>query len=282
MNDMYREGQITDRQKYGIIVCIPKQARPMRPEDYRPLTLLNTDNKLLTRIIANRLRPWLRELLHPAQHCGLPGTTIFEVLATIRDTMAYAEFTGTPLCLLSIDFKEAFDNISHDYLITILWGHGFSEHFRRRIQNICSNASSAVQINGFRSKPIPIKSSVKQGYPMSMLLYVICLNPLLSTLNRHLYGLRIGRERDRTSVIAYADDLTILITLSTDIQKIQENLHCYEATGANANIGKWRAVAIGSWDTSHRIMDIPTIMKPQYWGSTSRVQYRHRPSGVGH
>jgi hypothetical protein len=57
MNDMYREGQITDRQKYGIIVCIPKQARPMRSEDYRPLTLLITVYKLLTRIIANRLRP---------------------------------------------------------------------------------------------------------------------------------------------------------------------------------------------------------------------------------
>jgi hypothetical protein len=83
MNDMYREGQITDRQIYGIIICIPKQARPMRSEDYRPLTLLNADYNLLTRIIANRLRPWLTEFLHPAQHCGLPGTTVFEALATI-------------------------------------------------------------------------------------------------------------------------------------------------------------------------------------------------------
>jgi hypothetical protein len=140
MNDMYREGQITERQKYGIIVCIPKQARPMRPEDYRPLTLLNADYNLLTRIIANRLRPWLTELLHPAQHCGLLGTTVFEALATIRDAVTYAEFTGTPLFLLSIDFKEAFDNISHDYLIAILWEHGFREHFRRSIQNIYSNA----------------------------------------------------------------------------------------------------------------------------------------------
>jgi hypothetical protein len=58
--------------------------------------------------------------------------------------------------------------------------------------------------------------------------------------------------------MAYADDVTILVTSPTDIQTIQETLHCYEeATGANVNIGKSRAVAIGSWDTSHRIMDIP-------------------------
>jgi hypothetical protein len=113
------------------------------------------------------------ELLHPAQHCALPGSRVFEALATIRDAVAYAEFTGAPMCPLSTDFKEAFDNISHDYLIAILREHGFSEHFRRRIQNIYSNESSAVQINGFRSKPIPIKSSVRQGCPISMLLYAI-------------------------------------------------------------------------------------------------------------
>jgi hypothetical protein len=200
----------------------------------------------------------LTELLHPAQHCGLPGNTVFEALATIRDAVAYAELTGTPLCLLSIDFRKASDNIYHDYLIAILREHGFSEHFWRRIQNIYSKASSAVQINGFRSKPIPIKSFVRQGCPMGTLLYTIRLNPLLSTLERHLSGLRIGRGRDRTSVIAYAADVTILVTSPSDIQKMQETLHCYEeATGAELNIGKSRAVAIGSWDTSHRIMDIP-------------------------
>ena len=55
MNDMYTNGKITSQQKYGIIECIPKQENPTRPEDYRPLALLNTDYKLLTRIIANRL-----------------------------------------------------------------------------------------------------------------------------------------------------------------------------------------------------------------------------------
>ena len=258
MNDMYRERQITDRQKHGIIVCIPIKAQPTRPEDYRPLTLLNTDYNLLIRIIANRLRPWLTDILHPVQHCGIPGTTVFEALATIRDAVAYAEVTGTPLCLLSIDFKETFDNISHDYLSAILRQHGFSEHFRRRIKNIYSSATSAVQINCFRSKPIPIKNSVRQGCPMSMLLYAICLNPLLSTLDRHLSGLGIWRGRARTSVIAYADDVTILVTSPSDIQKIQDAIQCYEErTGAKLNTGKSRAVAIRSWDTSLRIMDIP-------------------------
>jgi len=258
MNDMYREGQITDQQKHGIIVCVPKHTAPTSPKDYRPLTLLNTDYKLLTRIIANRLRPCLTDILHPAQHCGIPGTTVFEALATIRDAVAYAEVSGTPLCILSIDFTEAFDRISHAYLFELLRKHGFSERFRQRLRNIYSNATSAIQINGFRSKPIPINCAVRQGCPLSMVLYAFCLNPLLCTLDKHLTGLSMGRRHVRTSVIAYADDVTILVTSPSDIPKIQDALRCYEeATGARVNTGKSRAIAIGSWDASLRIMDIP-------------------------
>jgi len=183
--------------------------------------------------------------------------------------------SGTPLCILSIDFKEAFDRISHDYLFATLMKHGLGEQFLRRIRNIYSNATSAVQINGFRSQPIQIKSLVRQGCPLSMLLYAICLNPLLCTLDKQLTGLDIGRRRARTSVIAYADDVTILVTSPSDIQKIQDALHTYEeATGAKVNIRKSRAVPIKSWNTSIRIIDIPYYNETTIMGLhiTSAIQ----------
>ena len=67
-NQMYSTGIIRDQQKHGIVVCIPKTTAPKTPADYRPITLLNTDYKILARIVANRLRPILAELLHPSQH----------------------------------------------------------------------------------------------------------------------------------------------------------------------------------------------------------------------
>jgi len=63
VNEMYTEEIIPDYQKFGIIVCIPKQPHATQVEHYRPLTILNTDFKLVTRIIANRLRPWMQDLL---------------------------------------------------------------------------------------------------------------------------------------------------------------------------------------------------------------------------
>jgi len=179
MNNMYIGGEITDNQKHGILVCIRKTTHPNRTEDYRPLTLLNTDYKLLARIITNRLRSRMPHVLQQSQFCGINEGTVFEAVATVRNSVAYANAARTPMCVVTIDFKEASDKISHSYLFAILKKHGFSELFQQRIRRMYENATSTVQINGHQSDPIPIRCSVGQGCPMSMLLYALCLNPLL-------------------------------------------------------------------------------------------------------
>ena len=123
--------------------------------DFRPITLLNTDYKILARNIAYRLRPMMEELLHPSQHCGVPGRSIYDAMATVRETIAQAEATRGPLYLLSLDFQEAFDRISHQYLFPILRSYGSSDWFVERIK-------SMIQINGHVPVPIPVHSSVTQ------------------------------------------------------------------------------------------------------------------------
>ena len=136
VNEMYTEELISDYQKFVIIVCIPKQPHATQVEHYRPPTILNTDFKLLTRIKANRLRPWMLDLHQNSQHCGLMDNSVLEAIATIRDTVAYTEVMRSPLCVLTIDFQGAFDNLSHGHLFEVLCKYGFSERFRKRIWNI--------------------------------------------------------------------------------------------------------------------------------------------------
>jgi hypothetical protein len=128
INHMYIDGKISDNQKHGLIVCVPKKPRPTRPEDFRHLTLLNADLKLMSGILANHISPWLTSILHPSQHCGIYGHSIFEAIATVREAISYTEYTRTSMCVLSIDFKEAFDNISQDYLFQLLETYGEVSH----------------------------------------------------------------------------------------------------------------------------------------------------------
>jgi hypothetical protein len=73
VNEMYTDALISEHHKFGIIVCIPKQLNALHIEDYRPPTILNTDLKLLARIIAILLRQWMPDLLQNSQYCGLMG-----------------------------------------------------------------------------------------------------------------------------------------------------------------------------------------------------------------
>jgi len=115
LNEMFLEGTITDAQRKGLMVLIPKRTEPRGLQDYRPLTLLNADYKLLTRIMANRMQPWLTTTLNQRQYCGMRGRTILDAVATVKDTIANAQYTKSPLCVMTLDFTAAFDNISHEY-----------------------------------------------------------------------------------------------------------------------------------------------------------------------
>lgn len=165
LNQMFVEGKIAYQQRHGVIICLPKTTRPTRPEDFRLITLMNADYKLMARIITNRLRPLLSNLLQPSQHCGLPGKPVFDAVAAVSEAIAHAEVTKTPLCILSLDFQEAFDNISDAYLFSLLKIYGFSERFLHRITRMYENTSS-IQTNGHMSSPIPIRCSVRQVCPL--------------------------------------------------------------------------------------------------------------------
>ena len=101
---LFIEGKISEQQKSGIIVCIPKTKGHTVPTDYRPIMILNNDHKILARIIANWIRYALVDLLHPSQYCGVPGNTI-DAVAAVTVAKAYAETERVTLFILSLHFK---------------------------------------------------------------------------------------------------------------------------------------------------------------------------------
>ena len=194
---MLRGRKLSEKQKQGAIVCIPICEKPKTPKDYRPITLLNTDYKIIARLLAARMRSVVPELLHPSQHCGVPENTIFDAVAAIRDAIAYVEKIHRPLCVVSLDLKEAFDRISHKYIWTILCSYGFREEFVVRIAMMYNNATSSVQTNGHISTPIQIRCGVRQGCPLSMTSFALCLNPLLYYLDKRLNGISTSWRQKR-------------------------------------------------------------------------------------
>jgi hypothetical protein len=127
INQMLIHKNIHTRQKHGILVCLPNLNGDHTPEGYCHISLLTTEYKILSRILANRLRQFLAGELQHMQYCGVPGLSILDAVSKVRDIPAHHETKGTHLCILTLDFHNAFDRISHAYLFRTLGTYGINE-----------------------------------------------------------------------------------------------------------------------------------------------------------
>ena len=160
----------------------------------------------------------------------------------------YATYTGTPMCVLTLDFQQAFDCITHQYLFQILQRYGIRPWFVERIYALYDQATASVQINGSLAGSIPTRIGVRQGCPLSVALIALCLHPLIRALEDSLPSIKIGRNTQHGPVIAYADDVMVYVTNPGDFHAIQQAIHLHErATGARLNPRKFKALAIGVW-----------------------------------
>ena len=87
----------------------------MDPMNYRPISLLNCDYKILSKALANRLAPCLNELLDNAQHC-IPGMCISDPIRTVQSIIHNCKISNKPGAIILCDFEKAFDSVSHDYI----------------------------------------------------------------------------------------------------------------------------------------------------------------------
>ena len=121
--------------------------------------------------------------------------------------------------------------------------------------------------------PIPIRSAMRQGCPMSMALYTLCLHPLLQYLDQKLPGVKIRRRARHTAVVAYADDVTLFISAVTDFAIIEEALLLFEkASEASINPRKSKVLGVGGWRAQETIRGIQyhpsvTILGITFWAT---------------
>lgn len=214
---------------------------------YRPIALMNVDVKILTKLLSVRLVTVLPSLIHKSQ-TAVYGRTIGSNVHAVRDIIDLVNRDEEEAALLFIDQEKAFDRVNHLFLYKVMEKFGISGRFLKLVQLIYSNASTRININGFLTDDIPLRSGVRQGCPLSALLYVMIIEILALQLraNPNIVGFRIGGERIVSS--HYADDTVIKITQNRCFKEVFKELKDYErATGAKVNYEKTQGLWLGKW-----------------------------------
>lgn len=244
--------RLPDSFRTGIVSLLYKKGDRTDLKNWRPITLLNFDCKLFSKVLATRMSTVLEDVIHPDQACAVPGRKITDSLVLIRDSICYARDRNIRLVVLNLDFEKAFDRISHQYLFQVLQKMGFPERFIAWVGQLYKGLVSKILVNGHLSKAVNICSGVRQGCPLSPLLYVACIEPLAQILRRDTWikGLDIPGTGGLTATcVLYMDDVTLLATDILSIRRAMDLTDWYgRASGAKLNRSKSEALLFGPWD----------------------------------
>ena len=208
-NFSFQEGCLYDSGKKGLITCIPKKDKDTRLlKNLRPITLLNTDYKLIEKVMASRLKPVLQNLIHMDQKGFLPGRKISANIRCILDILDYVNNEKKQEgILISYDFQKCFDKISHNSLRGAMSYFGFGPDFINWFNVLYSGSTAAIINNNFVSNSIRIDQGVKQGAPCSAYYFLICAEILAIKLreNKNIEPLDLGEIHKLFG--QFADDL---------------------------------------------------------------------------
>ncbi|KAL3682578.1 hypothetical protein R1sor_000600 [Riccia sorocarpa] len=130
-----------------------------------------------------RLAPVLQRLISWEQNAFVPGRMIHSTVLLCNEAIFEAKQTRQDAVLLKIDFKKAFDTLRWDFLYTAMRQMQFGEIFISLVKTLNNNASSCVRINGNTSKAFQISRSVRQGCPLSPLLFTLAIQVLTDAVN---------------------------------------------------------------------------------------------------
>jgi hypothetical protein len=134
---VYKEGELSIEQKRGIINLIPKKNKDIRQlKNWRPISLLNTDYKILTKSLATRLKKVLPDVINEDQVAYLKERFIGQNIRTIIDIMEFTKITNSPGIAAFLDFEKAFDTVNWEVIQKTLRTFCLGEHFRKWVKAI--------------------------------------------------------------------------------------------------------------------------------------------------
>lgn len=249
--DFSRLDRLPDSFRIGIVTLIHKGKDKTDLKNWRPIALLNCDCKLFSKLLAARIRPVLSQIIHPDQACAVKGRKITDSLVLIRDTICFARDRNIRLIVLNLDFEKAFDRISHQYLFRALQKMRFPEQFISWVKLLYKGIGSRFVVNGILTKAVDLHCGVRQGCPLSALLYVICIEPLAQILrsDKGINGLEIpGSGGQTTKCVLYMDDINILCTDLSSVKRTFDVTDWFgKASASKLNKNKTQAQFYGPW-----------------------------------
>ena len=209
---------------------------------------MNVDYKILTKVIAKRIEKVLPTLINPDQTGYVKGRYIGENVRLISDLIHYADKLKQKGIAVFLDFKKAFDSIDWNFLLETLQLFNFGHDIQNWIKIFYNNVTSCVLNNGHASTFFSLQRGVRQGCPLSGILFVLGIELLSRYIKNDptVKGIQVNKHELKIS--QYADDTTVFVRDFDSVTSLLRVLHAFkEHSGLEINTTKTEAMWLGEW-----------------------------------
>ncbi|XP_021834215.1 uncharacterized protein LOC110774005 [Prunus avium] len=230
------------------IAIIPKVRDPELPSQYRPISLCNNAYKILSKILANRLKVVLPHLISHQQNAFIPGRQIQDNILVAHEVFHYLRLKrrGKVGELgLKLDMEKAYDRVEWDFLEATMKKLGFRNCWINMVMRCVTSVSFSVVINGKPGRSFVPSRGLRQGDPLSPYLFILISEVLSRNVEDAvrrgcLHGVRLCRSGPTISHLLFADDSLFFIQATTQncsvLKKIVDD-YCL-ASGQKLNTDK--------------------------------------------
>uniref|UniRef100_A0A8P4KAC5 Reverse transcriptase domain-containing protein n=1 Tax=Dicentrarchus labrax TaxID=13489 RepID=A0A8P4KAC5_DICLA len=247
-NESLVSGSLPLSCRRAIITLLPKKGNLQEIRNWRPVSLLCTDYKILSKVLANRLKGTMEQILHRDQTYCVPGRSMVDNIYLIRDVLEVSSSLGINTGLISLDQEKAFDRVEHDFLWKVMERFGFSAGLIAKIKVLYSDIESVLKFNGGLCAPFRVHRGVRQGCALSGMLYALSLEPLLQKIRSSVRGLFLPGFNSSVVLSAYADDVVVFIKDQQDVCVLNSVIQKFSVvSAARVNWRKSEALAVGEW-----------------------------------
>ena len=227
----------------SMVVMLYKDGDEAEPGNYRGISLISCLGKLYLSLWAQRITDRLEPMLAEEQGGFRSHRSTVDQIFVFNEALLRRRRAGQTTFCFFIDFRKAFDTVWHGGLWRRLWEMGVRGKAWRVLRSLYSDLRSSVLVEGEPSEDAPLLQGVRQGCPLSPILFSCYINNLVSRLKENGYGVDIG-DRDLCSLL-YADDIVLLASSASELQAMIDVVDNYcKEWRLSINLGKSKVMIV--------------------------------------
>ena len=275
----FETGILRPSQNVTHVRLIPKITGAKGVSDYRPIALCNVYFKIISKLLALRLKPTLQAIISENQSAFIPDRAIADNILITHEVLQYLKTSqAKKKCTMAVktDMSKAYDRMEWEFISQVLKRLGFHEKWTNLIMQCVTTVSYSYLINDSVHGSVLPKRGIRQGDPLSPYLFILCsqvLSGLCQKAEREgtLQGIRVARGSPRVNHLLFADYTMFFCYASPDnCNKLKEILWEYEqASGQKINKEK-SAVTFSSKTSTEMRVQVKTLLGINKEGGTGK------------